>query len=136
MIIPNGASLKSAVRAALEELNLHFAGSTEFQDLGDGGAAVTINNLSLRDSPYEQPDTWCGFTVTFAHPYADIYPHFVRPDLTRRDKGPFGPAINVGRDFYGRSAIMLSRRVKHAEPELTVNPIIKLEKVMSWLITR
>lgn len=135
-IIREGSLFKPAVHSAITELDHYFPGRIEARELSDGGAAVTVRELSLNGGPYRQADTWCGFTISFAHPYADIYPHFVRPDLARNDNQPFGQGFHAGRDFYGVPALMLSRRVRLSSSEFSVNPIIKLEKVMAWLLTR
>jgi hypothetical protein len=77
--------MKPSVEMAIAELRANFPGRVDVAELGDGGAKVVVRGLSMAGSPYVQPDTWCGFTITYTHPYADIYPHFVRCDLTRRD---------------------------------------------------
>jgi len=105
-------------------------------ELRDGGAKVVVTGLSLDGGPYAQTETWCGFTITFAHPYADIYPHFVRDDLSRTDNGAFGKSFHKGRDFYGEKALMLSRKIKLVDAEHPNNAVLKLEKVIKWLISQ
>ena len=50
-------------------------------------------------APYEQVDTWVGFHITQGCPYADVYPHFVRPDLSRVDNKPLGEVDQTGHVF-------------------------------------
>ena len=58
--------------------------------------------------PYVQRQTWIGFRVTAQYPYADVYPLFVRSDLSRAD----GQALGEGMSpvpFDGQPAIQVSR---------------------------
>jgi hypothetical protein len=128
--------MKPAVEAAVVELRARFDGRVEASELGDGSAKVVVTGMSLEGGPFVQSDTWCGFTITFLHPYADIYPIFVRPDLARRDGAPLGQSIHLGRDFYGQPATMLSRRTRLLDPDHPVNVALKLEKVLQWLISQ
>jgi hypothetical protein len=125
--------MKPDVEAAISELQAHYPGQVQATELGDGGAKVVVRQISLADSPYAQADTWCGFTITFAYPYADIYPHFVRPDLARRDNGALGQSFHPGRDFYGEPSVMLSRRTKVFNQDYPMSALLKLEKVMEWM---
>jgi len=128
--------MKPAVEQAVAELRAAYPGRVDIEDLGDGGAKVIVRALSLAGSPYVQPDTWCGFTITHAHPYADIYPHFVRPDLSRRDGSGFGQGFHPDREFYKQKALMLSRRTKVLDNENPLSAVLKLEKVMKWMISQ
>lgn len=128
--------MKPKVEAAVAELLSNYPGRVDATDLGDGGAKIIVKGLSLAGSPFAQPDTWCGFALAYTHPYADIYPHFVRHDLSRRDRQPFCQSIHPGRPFYGQAAVMLSRRTKVLGQDNPVNAVLKLEKVMKWLISQ
>jgi hypothetical protein len=128
--------MKSDVEAAITELRACYPDRVEVTELPDGGAKVVVKGLSLKESPYAESDTWFGFTITFLHPYADIYPHFIRPDLTRKDKSSLGPNIQLGNNFYGEPAAMLSRRTKLCGPEHPTNAVLKLQKVHQWLISQ
>jgi hypothetical protein len=128
--------MKSSVQQAIAELHTAYPGRVQVEDLGDGGAKVIVTGLSLAGSPYAQMDTWCGFTITHAHPYADIYPHFVRPDLSRRDGRGFGQSFHPDREFYKQNAMMLSRRTKVLDNENPVSATLKLEKVIRWMISQ
>jgi hypothetical protein len=128
--------MKPSVEVAVADLRANFPGRVEIAELGDGGVKVVVKGLSLASSPYVQPDTWCGFTITYTHPYADIYPHFVRCDLTRRDGRGFGQGFHPDTVFYGEKALMLSRRTKLLGNDNPVSALLKLEKVIKWLISQ
>jgi len=83
---------------------------------------------------YVQDSTWIGFRITFQYPYADVYPHFVRADLRRRDGRALGDGISGGHKFVGRPAVQLSRRSNHLNPALDT-ATLKLAKVLQWLTT-
>ena len=100
---------------------------------GEGGAFVIVEGTDPGPL-YEQPDTWIGFRITFQYPYSDVYPHYVRGDLTRRDQQPLGEGTSPA-TFEGRPAIQLSRRSNHLNPA-TDTAVIKLLKVLTWLRTR
>jgi hypothetical protein len=91
---------------------------------------VTVNGIPL-GSPWAQPETWIGFLITFQYPYADVYPHFVRHDLTRADGRPLGQALAPAR-FRDRPAIQISRKSNKLNPA-TDTACLKLLKVLQWL---
>ena len=97
---------------------------------GGGGAFVTLRNVPL-GPPWAQTDTWISFQVTFQYPYADVYPHFVRPDLKREDGQPVGPGLGQAQ-FQNQPAIQISRRSNKLNPA-TDTAALKLLKVMQWL---
>jgi hypothetical protein len=98
-----------------------------------GGALVIVEDVPLGD-PYEQDSSWVGFTLSFQYPYADVYPHFVRGDLRRRDGNGLGEAMTPA-TFDGRPAVQVSRRSNRHEPDLQT-AAIKLHKVLEWMRTR
>jgi hypothetical protein len=100
---------------------------------GEGGAFVIVEGTDPGPL-YEQPHTWIGFRITFQYPYSDVYPHYVRGDLTRCDQQPLGEGTSAT-TFEGRPAIQLSRRSNHLNPA-TDTAVIKLLKVLTWLSTR
>jgi hypothetical protein len=99
----------------------------------DGGAYVIVDPL-LVGGLYTLETTWVGFRITFQYPYADVYPHFVRADLQRRDGRALGDGISPGHNFIGRPALQLSRRSNRLNPA-TDTAALKLAKVLQWLIT-
>lgn len=99
----------------------------------EGGAYVIVERVLL-GSPYAQEDSWVGFRIGFQYPYADVYPHFVRGDLSRADGKALGEAMTVT-TFEGRPAIQVSRRTNRHEPALQT-AAIKLHKVLKWILSR
>lgn len=100
---------------------------------GQGGAFVIVRDLPI-DDRYLQNNSWCGFHVTHTYPYSDVYPHFVRHDLARRDGKPLGAATTTG-SFRGQPAIQISRRANRHNAE-TDTALLKLQKVLQWLNSR
>jgi hypothetical protein len=123
------------VEKAVALLKANVDGDVAVTALADGGAQIRIDKLGL-GPPYAQDESWFGFTLTYLHPYGDIYPHFVRPDLTRLDGGPLGEAIHAGNAFYGQPAVMVSRRTRIFGPANPVDPVLKLLKVQQWMLSR
>lgn len=101
---------------------------------GQGGAIVTLHDVPIEGSLYQQSDSWIGFHVTHTYPYADVYPHFVRHDLSRRDGKPLGEGTSSGA-FRGAAAIQISRRTNKLDPTSNT-ALLKLLKVLRWLTTR
>lgn len=131
MTIPN--EINSEVRKAIEEIQSQYpdSGMTLRVD-GEGGCYVIVESVPLSDI-YAQTETWIGFRITFQYPAADVYPHFVRGDLTRVDSRELGDGT-AKKAFEGREAFQLSRRSNHLNPT-TDTALLKLEKVLHWLRT-
>lgn len=127
--------MKEDVAIAVREIESSFSGcAVTVKDDSSGGAIVTVDGVSLQDSPYEQDQTWVGFHITHTYPYADVYPHFVRADLKRKDGEPLGEGTSLG-TFQDRPAVQLSRRNNHLNPA-TDTAALKLHKVLRWLRSR
>lgn len=138
--------MNDSVCAAVEELRQQYP-RNEFHvaDDVDGGAFVIIEDLPL-GPPFEQATTWVGFHIVHACPYADTYPHFVRPDLRRVDGAILTIPFHSGRVFPQaeaklrqpaalpqRAALMVSRRSNKRDPSGIDTPRRKLAKVMQWM---
>jgi hypothetical protein len=127
-------ALKLEVASAIDEIRLSFPDATvDVREDGEGGAFVTVSPVDL-GAVYVQRETWIGFHITFQYPYSDVYPHFIRGDLTCTDRAPHGSGMTAGR-FEDRAAIQLSRRSNHLDPEIDT-AVIKLWKVLTWLRNR
>lgn len=112
-----------------------------------GGAFLILEGVPL-GSPYAQAETWVGFHVTDACPYADVYPHFVRGDLARSDGAALGEGITINHTWPdssaladagmmpSRAAAQLSRRSNKRDASGLETPALKLMKVMKWLLSR
>lgn len=98
---------------------------------GDGGAYVVVEALPLAPI-YQQRETWFGFRITYQYPHADVYPHFVRGDLSRADGAALCDGMCAGHSFSGRAAVQLSRRSNRLNPALDT-ALLKLQKVHRWL---
>jgi hypothetical protein len=122
------------VSSALKEITDAFSGyRLEAVEDGQGGTFVTVHDVLL-DARYRQSTTWVAFHITHTYPYADVYPHFVRHDLSRKDRKPLGQGTAVG-TFRGQPAIQISRRSNRHNPA-TDTARLKLCKVLRWLNSR
>jgi hypothetical protein len=93
-------------------------------------------------------DSWIGFHIASTCPYADVYPHFVRPDLNRAAGGQLGEGFSSGHSFPAqdalkepgvmpaRAAVQISRRSNHKDTAGLETPLHKLLKVIQWLKSR
>jgi hypothetical protein len=127
--------VKPAVLKAIEEIQSCFPDcQVEIYPDGSGGAFVIIRGISLAP-PYAQTDTWMGFQITFQYPYADVYPHFTRPDLSRKDGKPLGEGFGTPAQFRGQPAVQISRRSNKLNPA-TDTASLKLQKVLQWMKKR
>jgi len=124
-------ALTDEVAEAVEEVRATFDQmKVEVREDGEGGAFVFVEPVDPGEQ-YEQRATWIGFRITFQYPNADVYPHFVRGDLSRRDGRALGDGTSVT-TFEGRPAVQLSRRSNHLNPE-SDTAVLKLLKVLQWL---
>lgn len=122
------------VATAIDELREAFVDATvTVREDGDGGAFVTMQSFAL-GAAWAQPDTWIGFHISFQYPVADVYPHFVRPDLARADGSGLGEAMSLG-SFEGAPAVQISRASRNLNPAVDT-AALKLTKVLAWLVDR
>lgn len=127
--------MKPGIEQAINEIELALPECpVVVREDGDGGALVIVENVDL-GAPYKQETTWVGFHITFPYPYADVYPHFVRGDLSRVDGKPLGNATSPNASFEGRPAVQISRRSNRLNP-VTDTAQRKLLKVLDWLRRR
>lgn len=127
-------ALVDTVSDAVEDIRSTFPDATvTVREDGEGGAFVFVDPVELGQS-YAQPETWAGFRITFQYPYSDVYPIFVRGDLSRSDGAQLGEALTP-QTFENRSAIQVSRRSNKLNPA-TDTAAIKLLKVLEWLRSR
>jgi hypothetical protein len=131
------------VKAAIAEIEKQYEGHAILVGPDkDGGACVIVEGIPLGES-YDQLETWVGFHITVGCPYADTYPHFVRGDLTRKDKAGHNEAFQpnhsfpltgvvVGNTITARNALQISRRSNHRDPSGIETPLLKMMKVVAW----
>src|SRR5262245_45412868 len=111
------STLKTEVARAIDEIRAYFPDKPmALKPDGSGGTFVTLDGMPL-SALYEQSETWVGFQITFQYPYADVYPHFVRPDVSRVDKRALGDGTGSN-NFDGRPAVQLSRKNNHLNPSV------------------
>ena len=126
--------MTAAVAIAIAEIKETFEESTvTVKEDGGGGAHVRIEPVDP-GSPYVQRDTWIGFHITGQYPYADVYPLFVRADLSRVDGKPLGEAMSVSK-FDGHPAIQVSRRSNRLNAAIDT-AALKVQKVLQWMASR
>jgi hypothetical protein len=126
--------MTSTVAEAIDELKAaHPDASFTLREDADGGVFVILEPVDPGPT-YTQRETWVGFQITFQYPYSDVYPHFVRHDLTRVDGQQLGEATSQA-SFEGRPAIQISRKSNRLNPA-TDTAAVKLLKVLEWLRNR
>ncbi|WP_413989807.1 hypothetical protein ACMDCR_28295 [Labrys okinawensis] len=113
----------------------------------DGGAYVIVEGVPL-GAPFTREETWIGFHIPSTCPYADVYPHFVRPDLARIDGAALGEGLSASHTFPdqaalktpgtlpARTAVQVSRRSNGKDSAGLETPLHKLLKVLQWLKSR
>jgi len=125
------ASILPVVAVAIDEIKAEFTEAVvTFVPDAQGGARVVVDEIELR-SPRFQRATWIGFYITFVHPSADIYPHYVRPDLIVNGSA-VAPPLHANHQFLDRPAMMLSRINRNHDPAADT-ALLKLHKVVEWL---
>jgi hypothetical protein len=127
------APVNAAVVRAVEEVRHKFAGHevTTASD-GSGGVYVVIADLPLSER-FVPNSTWLGFQISYLYPAADVYPHYVRFDLTLRDGAQLGPGYSPTVWGYdGAPAIQVSRRSSRWDPRVDT-AALKVVKVLAWM---
>jgi hypothetical protein len=123
--------MKAAVQRAIDELRATFPNAAlTIDEDSDGGAYVTLDPVPLL-GPYTQSETWVSFHIGFQYPASDVYPHFMRHDLTRKDHAALGAGMS-GAQHRGRAAIQVSRRSNKLDPAIQT-AAHKLLKILAWL---
>ena len=122
------------VTEAIEEVRGTFPDQRiEVRPSPDGGAVVIVHGLD--PGPAFTGPTWLGFTIPFNYPFSDVYPHFIRPDLGRRDGRTLLAEGMQATTWEGQPVIQLSRRSNRWRPA-TDTAAKKALKVLQWLQNR
>ena len=102
---------------------------------GNGGAHVFIENVDL-GPPFTQATTWVAFHLPHTLPDGDLYPLWMRPDLTRTDGQPIGKLNAAGQNFMHLNntwltepAVMVSLRSNDRDPRVD-SPSRKLARIL------
>jgi len=118
------------VATALEQIKANFPSCPiVLRDDGQGGCVVILEDVPFGPL-FTPPSSWVGFHITFAYPNADVYPHYVRSELSRTD-GAAIPAATPA-TFENRLALQISRRSNRLNPQ-TDTAALKLLKVLRFL---
>jgi hypothetical protein len=130
------AQLKASVRLAVDSLNCVFGSlPTRVVPDGQGGAWVELSDVAL-GPPFAQETSFLVFLLPFNLPGSDIYPMFVRSDLSRVDGNPLGAAFQSTQlawpgDPAARPVVQVSRRTRGAFASQTAAQ--KVCKVLEWM---
>lgn len=80
--------MKPAVEGAIAELRKGLPGhDVSVKEDPDGGAYVIVFGISIGER-FAPPTSWIGFQITWAYPDADVYPHFIDPQVRYLGAGP------------------------------------------------
>lgn len=133
------STAKAAVREALDSVKSAFpdCGLAAHAD-GQGGLWVELTGVPL-GNPYQQADTFVVFLLPFTLPGSDIYPMFIRRDLSRIDGQPLGEGFQATElswpaENSPRPVVQVSRRTRGAFASQTAQQ--KIVKVLDWIRTR
>lgn len=128
--------ITAEVAEAVGEIRTAFPGHQVDVAADDqGGAFVRVHEIDI-GTAFAPNVSWIGFQITFQYPFADVYPHYLRPDLARVNRQAFVQPFHPGHTFSwpggGTAALMVSRRSNHRDPAVET-AAIKLAKVIDWL---
>lgn len=126
--------MKAEIEQAIAEIKAGFPNhETLVTGEPSGGAHVIVEDLPVGERLGPER-TWVGFTIGFQYPYADVYPHFMRPDLTRAGGAPLTSPFNPGGTMPGfdKPAVMLSRRSNRWNPARDT-ALLKLHRILAYL---
>jgi hypothetical protein len=135
--------MKPGVEAALAELRAGLPDNNlrQLED-GEGGACAIVDDLFIGEN-WTPSVVWIGFHITWPYPDADIYPHFLDPQVKyvgsqeARNQHPEGnlpvPMSRGGTmPGFNLPAIQISRRSQRRNVE-TDSALQKLMRVLALL---
>ncbi len=132
MTTPDGGQIALTVQQALESVRLSFAPSEwVVEDDGAGGVRVRFGPVQLAQT-YVQRESWLAAHFVAQLPYADIYPIFLRGDLSRVDGNALIAPLTSGHQFMGLAAVQASRRSPRRDAAIET-AAMKLLKVLDWV---
>jgi hypothetical protein len=137
MTTPELAEAKQAVLSASTEIAQVFGHDhLRLVPDGQGGLWAEINEIRLGD-PYVQETSFVICLLPFNLPAADVYPLFLRSDLSRSDGRALGEgfqatAVSWPGDAQPRPVVQVSRRTRGNAFTLQT-PRQKIEKVLDWV---
>lgn len=132
--------LKASVQEALSTITAaHPDWALRVIPDGQGGAWIEAMQVAL-EPPYAQPDTFLVFLLPFNLPGSDIYPMFLRADLSRLDGQPLGEGFQPTQLSWpgqpdARPVVQVSRRTR-GSAFTSQTAAQKVDKVLQWVQTR
>ena len=125
-------SFTKEVAEAIEELKLVYeTENVSATEDGEGGAYVIVKGLVIGEK-YIPSTIWCGFRITYMYPEAQVYPHFVNPELKRADEANFGGGFSKDVSWNKLTTVQISRSSKVWKASIDTAQL-KLEKVLQWI---
>lgn len=138
--------MKDEVADAIKELEAGAPGTgVRWKEDDSGGAYVIVDGIDVGTS-FSPATAWIGFHVTWACRDADVYPHFIAPEVTyvgngdapnQHPEGNLPTSMTRGATMPGFElpAIQISRRSNRRDAE-TDSPLQKLLRIVQFLRTR
>jgi hypothetical protein len=138
--------MKAEVAKALEELTTGAPGTgVRSKEDPDGGAYVIVDGIEIGTN-FEPASSWIGFHITWSYPDADVYPHFLGPEVRYVGKcaapnehpdGALPVPMTRGAMMPGFElpAIQISRRSNRRNAE-TDSALQKLLRIITFLRSR
>lgn len=129
--------MKPEIEKAIHEIRTAFGSEIEIKPDPEGGAFVKVLDLDL-GRQYQPDRSWVAFRITFQYPFADVYPHFVVPELRRKDGVELKPPFHPANQFWTppgeqqQPAVMVSRRSNKRDASVDT-AAFKLQRVLEWL---
>ncbi|MEA5574451.1 E2/UBC family protein [Calothrix sp. UHCC 0171] len=122
------------VERAISQIEQTFSGHlVKVEAEAQGGAYVIVHDLFL-GKQYVPSSSWVGFTISYAYPHADVYPHYLDAELRRVDGLVQGAGLSVA-TWQNRQVIQVSRRSNRWNAAIDT-AATKLCKVLEWLRSR
>jgi hypothetical protein len=136
---PDVAKAVAELKEGLPQHEVHV------REDSDGGAFVLVEGMEIGDG-FAPNISWIGFQITFAYPDADVYPHFLDPQVryvgqgaapNQHAEGNLPTAMTRGAMLPGfdRPAIQVSRRSNH-RCVATDSALQKLLRIVAFLRSR
>lgn len=97
--------MKEAVRNAIEELRAVYP-STVVEEIGDGGAYVTIPDFNYGDG-WEPAEAQLSVTVHYNYPDSQVYPFFGPAELKRTQSAGYPQGVTQ-QSWRGKPATQIS----------------------------
>ena len=127
--------MKPMVEKAVDEIRTTFKGhQVDASADSDGGAFVKVHDVDVGEK-LSPTQVTVAFRITFQHPHADVYPHFLIGKVKRQNGQQLGQGFH-DRQWEGHDekldATMVSRRSNRRDPAVDT-PALKLLRVIEWI---